>query len=149
MTEPTPMTARVYFGAETTEEQRDALSRGLSELGLDARARLVKTVRSEQLTWLVLVVLPLSGFLGSLGQSLAQDAYGAVKRVVAGALGRSEDASVPEPQRPLLLEDTRSATRIVLEADLPDAAYRQLFQLDLAGSEGRTLTFDRVRNRWH
>lgn len=150
MTEPVPMTARVYFDAGTTEEQRRALSDGLSGLGLDTHSGVLGTFRSDPLTWLILVVLPISGFLQTVGQSLAQDAYAAVKRVLGGALKQSSDKDDEQPSapRPLLLEDARSATRIVVEADLPDAAYQQLFALDLEASPGRTLYFDRTQNRW-
>ncbi|MET9413992.1 hypothetical protein ABZY03_07320 [Streptomyces klenkii] len=150
---PPPLAARVYFTAETGEEQRAALTDGLAGLGVTPYSATLDALRGEALTWLVLVVLPLSGFLQNVGQILAQDACAALKRVLGGALrhSRSEPpvpAAPPAPP-PLLLEDERSGARIVIDADLPVAAYQQLLELDLGSCEGRTLSYDRTRGRWH
>ncbi|MEU8550081.1 hypothetical protein AB0C81_24380 [Streptomyces roseoverticillatus] len=150
MNTPPPLAARVYFAAETGEEQRRALTDGLAGLGVAPYSATLGAFRGEALTWLVLVVLPLSGFLQNVGQLLAQDACTALKRVLGGALRRSpaEPPGPPVPPQPLLLEDERSGARVVIEADLPAAAYEQLFTLDLAARAGRTLSYDRTRNRW-
>ncbi|MCF3101977.1 hypothetical protein IPZ58_10315 [Streptomyces roseoverticillatus] len=147
MSTPPPLAARVYFAAETGEEQREALTDGLTGLGIVPYSATLGAFRGEALTWLVLVVLPLSGFLQNVGQLLAQDACTALKRVLGGALRRSP-AEPPGPAQPLLLEDERSGARVVIEADLPAAAYEQLFALNLAACGGRTLSYDRTRNRW-
>ncbi|QLE75220.1 hypothetical protein FGW37_29680 [Streptomyces rectiverticillatus] len=147
MAEPLPLTAHLYFDAETGEEERRSLTDGLAGLGLETYSATLGAFRGETLTWLVLVVLPLSGFLQNVGQILAQDACTALKRILGGALRRSP-GEPPAPPRPLLLEDTRSATRILVEADLPVAAYQQLLELDLQSCTGRTLSYDRERNCW-
>ncbi|MGK5546375.1 hypothetical protein ACSNOH_16830 [Streptomyces sp. URMC 127] len=149
MSTPPPLAARVYFAPESGEEQRRALTDGLAGLGLVPYSATLGAFRGDPLTWMVLVVLPLSGFLQNVGQLLAQDACAALKRVLGGALRRSAAADEPpgSPQ-PLLLEDERSGARIVIEADLPATAYEQLFALDLAACAGRTLSYDRTSNRW-
>ncbi|MFF7726648.1 hypothetical protein [Streptomyces sp. NPDC008001] len=147
MSHPLPLTARVYVTEETGEERRKALTDGLAGLGLETHSATLGALRGDPLTWLVLVVLPLSGFLQNVGQLLAQDACTALKRVLGGALRRSP-GEPPVPPQPLLLEDERSAARIVIEADLPAGAYRQLLELDLEPCAGRTLSYDRARGRW-
>ncbi|MGW3244790.1 hypothetical protein [Streptomyces sp. NPDC001070] len=148
----TPLTAHIYFAAGTAAEEQTAFLRGLRELDIEARHQMTDVVRSEPLTWLALVVLPFGGFLGAVGQGLAQDAYKAVKRLVGTAAkrGRDDDALMPAAARArsLLLEDAGSGARFVLEADLPDSAYEQLFRMDPASHSGRTLSFDRGDNRW-
>ncbi|MGW6911293.1 hypothetical protein [Streptomyces sp. NPDC054940] len=155
MTEPSTdatATAHVYFAPGTAAEQQAALYEGLAGLGVRAEGAVVGGHRSDALTWMVLVVLPLSGFLQECGKNLAQDAYRAVKGLIGGALHRGEEATAepePEVQEPvLMLEDTESAVRFAFTPDLPDTAYRQLFDLDLSSSTGRTLRFVAGRNRW-
>ncbi|MGK5733659.1 hypothetical protein [Streptomyces sp. URMC 124] len=147
MAESPPMTAHVYFDADTGEEERKSLTDGLTGLGVETYSATLGALRGETLTWLVLVVLPLSGFLQNVGQLLAQDACTALKRILGGALRRSPGGP-PAPPRPLLLEDALSATRILVEADLPVAAYRQLLEMDLRACPGRTLSYDREHDRW-
>ncbi|GGX88575.1 hypothetical protein [Streptomyces hiroshimensis] len=147
MAEPVTMTARVYFDAGTGEEERKALTDGLAGLGLKTYSATLDVFRGEPLTWLVLVVLPLSGFLQNVGQLLAQDACTALKRILGGALRRTP-GEPPARHRPLLLEDVDSAARILVEADLPVAAYQQLLELDLQPWTGRTLSYDRERHCW-
>ncbi|MEU1673595.1 hypothetical protein ABZ752_16385 [Streptomyces roseifaciens] len=147
MSELPPMTAHVYFDAGTGEAERRSLTDGLTGLGLQTYSATLGALRGETLTWLVLVVLPLSGFLQNVGQILAQDACTALKRILGGVWHRAP-GEPPAPPRPLLLEDTHSATRILVEADLPVAAYRQLLELDLQSCTGRTLSYDRERNCW-
>ncbi|WP_031487129.1 hypothetical protein [Streptomyces bicolor] len=163
MTEPNPAAsaaAHVYFAPGTTAEQQAALYEGLAGLGVrGAAGAVVDNHRSGTLTWMVLVVLPLSGFLQEAGKNLAQDAYRAVKGVIGGALGRSPDTSTPpdpDPAAPeraaedpvLILEDTESTVRLAFTPDLPDDAFRQIFDLDLSSFEGGTLRFVAERNRW-
>ncbi|MER6129078.1 hypothetical protein ABT173_42285 [Streptomyces sp. NPDC001795] len=161
MSEPNgsaPSTAQVYFDSETTEEQRTALYEGLAGLGVHAEGGVVGTFRTDPLTWLILVVLPLNGFLEGCGKEFAQDAYRTAKRVIGGALVRrrggdanSETTPASEAGRDapvLMLEDTATSTRFTFEPGLPDDAYRQLFDLDLSSCEGRTLRFAAARNRW-
>lgn len=155
MTEPntdTSATAHVYFASGTAAEQQTALYEGLAGLGVRAEGAVVGGHRNGALTWMVLVVLPLSGFLQECGKSLAQDAYRALKGVIDGALHRGGDtAAEPEPaarETVLMLEDNESAVRFAFTPDLPDTAYRQLFDHDLSSSTGRTLRFVAERNRW-
>ena len=53
-----------------------------------------------------------------------------------------------EQPRPLVLQDTASGLRVVLEADLPDTAYQQLIGLDLAKFQLGPLHYDRQQRRW-
>ncbi|NUP17238.1 MAG: hypothetical protein HOZ81_14240 [Streptomyces sp.] len=149
MTEPNtaPTAAHVYFAPGTTPGQQAALYEGLAGLGVRAQGTVVGNYRSATLTWMVLVVLPLSGFLQECGKNLAQDAYRALKGVIGGALRRDPEPAV-EDHPALILEDTESTVRLAFTPDLPDDAFRQLFDLDLSTSPGRTLRYVSERNRW-
>ncbi|MDC0772721.1 hypothetical protein [Streptomyces sp. HD] len=156
MTEPnaaTPTAAHVYFAPGTTAEQQATLYEGLAGLGVRAQGAVVGNYRSATLTWMVLVVLPLSGFLQECGKNLAQDAYRELKGVIGGALRRTT-GTAPEPEPVveddpvLMLEDAETTVRLVFTPDLPDDAFRQLFDLDLSSSPGRTMRYVSERNRW-
>ena len=49
---------------------------------------------------------------------------------------------------PLVLQDTSSGPQVVLEADLPDAAYQRLVGLDLSRFRLGPLHYDRRRRHW-
>jgi len=48
----------------------------------------------------------------------------------------------------LVLQDTTTRLQVVLEADLPVEAYRQLISLDLAAIRHGPLHYDRQRSEW-
>jgi hypothetical protein len=85
-----------------------------------------------ELPWLVLISLPLHAFLTSVGSKLAEAAYQGLKHAVGRLLGRDRVLPAAEQPRPLVLQDTASGLQVILEVDLPDAAYQQLVTLDLA-----------------
>lgn len=99
-----------------------------------------------ELQWLVLAALPLQAFLSGLGGAATEDAYEGLKHLVNRVLGRPSKQS--DDGRVLVLRDTGSNLEIVLEADLPAAAYQQLLQLDLSRFRRGPLHYDLARGRW-
>jgi hypothetical protein len=127
------------------------------------------------LTWLVLAALPLQAFLSALGEKLADDAHGrllaAIKRVaeryeaarrgqtgravaqatgdtaadLADTLGDSPPIASPAP---LILMDSGSKVKIVIEADLPAEAISLLVGLDLSQFKIGPVHFDKAAGRW-
>jgi hypothetical protein len=113
----------------------------------------VRRGESTALTWIVLAVLPLQAFLAALGSKMADDAYAQlrtlVKRLAAGRRPPAGDGASPaQPPAPLVLLDRGTGLRIVLEADLPAAAYRQLTALDLSQFGTGPVHYDLARGRW-
>jgi hypothetical protein len=106
---------------------------------------------STALTWIVLAVLPLQAFLAALGSKMADDAYAQLRNLVQRlAAGRRPPAG-PSPAgqpAPLVLLDRGTGLRIVLEADLPAEAYRQLTALDLSQFGTGPVHYDLARGRW-
>jgi hypothetical protein len=108
---------------------------------------------SAALTWIVLAVLPLQAFLAALGSKMADDAYAQVRTLVRRlAAGRRQPAEAghgpAQPPAPLVLLDRGTGLRIVLEADLPAEAYRQLTALDLSQFGTGPVHYDLARGRW-
>jgi hypothetical protein len=91
-------------------------------------------------------------FLAALGSKLADDGYAQVRALVKrlaarpGTLGNSQPGS--RPPAPLVLVDRRTGLQIVLEADLPAAAYQQLTALDLSQFSAGPVHYDLARGRW-
>jgi hypothetical protein len=71
-----------------------------------------------------------------------------LKSAIGRLLGRDQEQPAAEQLRPLVLQDTASGLQVVLEADLPDAAYQQLVGLDLAKFQLGPLHYDRQQRRW-
>ena len=106
---------------------------------------------SVALTWIVLAVLPLQAFLAALGSKQADDGYAQVRALVKRLAGRRQQAARQpggRPPAPLVLMDCGTGLRIVLNADLPAAAYRQLTALDLSQYRTGPLHYDLARGSW-
>ena len=145
--DPPPMEADVLIDAEVPADQERLLEEALAGLGVTARTRVVPPRRGvTELSWLVLVSLPLQAFLSNVGGRLADDAYRALRAVVRRLAHR--DRPTPGAQRPMVLRDVATGLQVVLEPDLPDGAYRQLVALDLSQFQFGPVHYDRHRSRW-
>jgi hypothetical protein len=130
-----------------TEAQEKRLTGMLAELGLRVDARRTLPDRGvAELGWVVLLALPLQGFLSELGAQIVKDVYAAVKSVLRR---EPRERTAAQPARELLvLHDSASGLRVVLEADLPPEAYQQLFELDMTAYHIGPLHYDLERGRW-
>ena len=115
-------------------------------LGVTTSARTAPRRRGQELTWMVLASLPLSGFLTTLGTSMADDAYKSLSRLVRRVLRRAQAS--PGGARALVLEDHASGSLVVMKLDLPDEGYSALFSTDLDAGSGATFRYDLAQHRW-
>ncbi len=125
----------------------------LAGCGASTQVETIPVHRGEgaALTWIVLAVLPLQAFLAALGSKMADDAYAQVRTLVRRlAAGRRPPAGAGPARQPapLVLLDRGTGLRIVLEADLPAEAYRQLTALDLSQFGTGPVHYDLARGRW-
>lgn len=151
------MQAQVILGSPgiLTEPDERLLLDVLAGCGVSTQVETIPVHRGESaaLTWIVLAVLPLQAFLAALGSKMADDAYAQlrvlVKRLAAGRRQAADaDAGPAQPPAPLVLLDRGTGLRIVLEADLPADAYRQLTALDLSQFGAGPVHYDLARGRW-
>jgi hypothetical protein len=148
MSDPAPLTADLLVDAEVSAEQERLLVDGFARLGVAARARVVPARRGVgDLSWLVLVSLPLQAFLTAVGSQLAEDAHHGLRDLV-GRLVPSRDRPAAATPRPMVLRDAATGLQIVLEPDLPDDGYRQLVGLDLSRFRLGPVHYDRSLGRW-
>lgn len=112
---------------EELEEVRAAVA--AARLSANVRASLeFKSAESDMITAL-LVIGPLAAFLSTFASEGAKDAYRALKRFVTRAGAR-------KGRRPAALRIEDSSEQrlgVTLPANLPEHAYRELFELDWAG----------------
>jgi hypothetical protein len=149
------MQARVILGSPgilTGPDERLLLD-VLAGCGASTQIETVPVHRGESaaLTWIVLAVLPLQAFLAALGSKMADDAYAQVRTLVKRlAAGRHQPpgAGPARPPAPLVLVDRGTGLQVVLEADLPAEAYRQLTALDLSQFSHGPVHYDLGRGRW-
>jgi hypothetical protein len=143
-----PLTTELLLPAEIPPEQERAIVEAFHSIGVTARARVIPPRRGVgDLQWLVLAALPLQAFLGGLGSEAAKGALEGLKRLVTVVVA-SRPAEAVRPDQVLVLEDPMSQLQIVLEADLPTDAYRQLVELDLSAIRQGPLHYDRQHSRW-
>ena len=119
------------------------------QFGTISRHRRVRAHRGIAIDWLVLAALPLQAFLQDLGTLAGGDAYVAFKRLIA-RLQQHEPHSHPEAKevRSIILQDANSGLQVMIESDLPEIAYRQLHQLNLAQFNSGPVHFDRSLGCW-
>jgi hypothetical protein len=142
-----PLTAELLLPVEVPPEQEQAIVEAFRTIGITARSRVIPPRRGAgDLQWLVLAALPLQAFLGGLGTEMAKTAYESLKRLVAVVVGGQAEQT--RSNQVLVLEDPTSQLQIVLEADLPTDAYRQLVGLDLSTIRQGPLHYDRQRSEW-
>ncbi|MGH4023069.1 MAG: hypothetical protein ACRDRV_00620 [Pseudonocardiaceae bacterium] len=141
-----PLSAELLLSSDVSEEQIQDLVTTFSRFGVTTRVRSLLNHRGPaDLEWLVLAALPLQAFLSGLGAEAVKDVYASLMRLVRRLPGTSQPAANVVP---LVLQDSRSGVRIVLEPDLPGQAYQQLWELDLTQYRIGPLHYDRAGQRW-
>jgi hypothetical protein len=143
------LSAEIFLDGQIPADEERTLVDALAVLGVRTHARVVPPRRGlGELHWLLLVSLPLQAFLTGVGSKLAEDAYQGFQRAVGRLLGHDQEQPADEQPRPMVLQDRASGLQVILEADLPDAAYQQLVALDLARFQLGPLHYDRQQRRW-
>ena len=123
------------------------LREALAEAGFDMFARDMPKVRgADTINAVALLMIPLHAFLAATGSKLAAEAYPKFKAGIRRILNRQPaNAGVPAP---LVVQDTTTGLKIVMERDLPDEAYEALQRLDLTTFRQGPIDWDRLRGRW-
>ncbi|MGH8909788.1 MAG: hypothetical protein ACRD0K_25670 [Egibacteraceae bacterium] len=147
MAGPDLIAVDVLLSETVSPERERAVVEAFGALGVAVRTRVVPARRGPtELQWLILATLPLHAFLTGLGSKFAEDAYQRLKSLVTRVLH-----GLPQPAAPgqvLVLQDAATRLQVVLEADLPPAAYRQLVELDLSTFQQGPVHYDRHRGEW-
>jgi hypothetical protein len=147
VTEVPPADVTVLLDAAIPVGEEDELNEALAELGFTPTAKELPTVRgADSLNALALMIIPLHAFLTATGSRLAADAYPKFKNGIRRILNR-QPQSVTQPQ-PLVVQDTATGIKIVMERDLPDEAYEALRKLDLSSFKQGPVDWDVTRKRW-
>jgi hypothetical protein len=138
-----PPRAELLFDHEISTELAGNLEGTFRRLGFVTNTRRRLPHRGpDEFTWLMLAALPLQAFLSGIGSEVVKDLYAKAKRLSPS--GRKVD----EAQIPLVLQDTKTELKIVLDADLPAEAIRQLVGLDLGGYRFGPLHYDQQQKKW-
>jgi hypothetical protein len=141
MGQPSPR-AELLFDHDVGAETAGVLEAAFRQLGFATEVRRRLPHRGpDELTWLMLAALPLQAFLSGIGAEAVKDVYAKAKQLAA--FGKKSAGTVP-----LVLQDTNSGLKVILEADLPVDAIRQLVGLDLSPFRSGPLHYDRHRKTW-
>jgi len=127
-----PVCASVLFASDLSDEAAAQLIEDFQSIGVTAELRQVSPRRAlGEIAWLALAVVPLKPFFDQLTMDFADDAYQRLKTFTARVFRLHRPPS-SEPPRVLLLQDSTTGIRVVLEPGLPARAYRQLLSFDFA-----------------
>ena len=147
MAEHQQLTAEVLVAGTVSADREQKIAEAFRSLEIAARTRLVPTRRGlGELPWLVLALVPLQAFLSGLGSGVAADAHRGLRRLVSEVIKAGSE--VPEPDQVLVLQDSATRMQVVLDADLPTEAYRQLIALDFSEIRRGPIHYDRQRRAW-
>jgi hypothetical protein len=147
VTEVPPADVTVLLDPAIPVGVEDELKEALADLGFLPTAKELPTVRSaDTLNALALMMIPLHAFLSATGSKMAAEAYPKFKNGIRRILHKQPE-SLAQPQ-PLVVQDTATGIRIVMERDLPDEAYDALRNLDLAKFRKGPVDWDPLRKRW-
>ena len=146
------LAAEVLHDGRIGVDDEEVILAALADCGVASEVKIIPARRDAQaLTWLVLISLPLQGFMTAVGTKIAEDAYGKFIQAARRLFDRHRhpvDAPAAGVPPVLVLQDPATGLRIVLEPDLPGDAYEQLPRLDLAGYRYGPLHYDRSLRRW-
>ncbi|MFG1609199.1 hypothetical protein [Actinoplanes sp. NPDC049265] len=139
------LTADIFVDREIPVEVERDLVDALTAAGVYATAKVVPNRRGmSDVSWLILIAVPVQAFLNSLGEAAAADVWARVK----AALRRMPRKSVAGRSRPVILQDPETGLSLVLPPDLSDEGYRQLGQLDLSAFVEGPIRYDTPSRRW-
>ncbi|GAA2786157.1 hypothetical protein [Saccharopolyspora taberi] len=137
--------AELLLDREVGADLEQELTGLFGGFGFEVECRRELAHRSvAEFSWIVLAALPLHAFLSGLGSEAVKDIYGGVKSLARRKGGKQDG----DRRIPLVLQDSDSKLRIVLEEDLPIEAYQQLVGLDLSAFRSGPLHYDRHRGAW-
>lgn len=149
---PRGLAAEVLHDGRVAADDEQLILTALTECGVTAQVKVIPARRDAQtLTWLMLISLPLQGFISTMSQKIAEDAYHRFVKAAGRLLERHRPpADTPGGGNPpvLVLQDPDTGLRIVLEPDLPEEAHEQLCALDLSRYRFGPLHYDRALHRW-
>jgi hypothetical protein len=142
-----PLHVDVLVAEGLPPDERDRLAQELGAVGLVADLQELPPRRSlGYMAWIAMLVVPLKPFYDQLAKDFASDAHRRLKTTAQSIFKRS-DGPADQP-RPVILQDSATGVQIVLERDLPDAAYAQLLAFDLGTIRHGPLHYDKDRRRW-
>lgn len=137
--------AELLFDHDADEEATEEFEVIFRKLGFITNARRRVPHRGpNELTWLMLVAVPLQAFLAGIGAETVKDLYAKAKQLAPSR----KKAKNAVGQAPLVLHDSKTELQIVLDADLPAEAIRQLTGLDLGAYRTGPLHYDKHRKKW-
>ncbi len=138
------MIADIVLAEDVPPDVEAELRSLFGDLGASVRVRSIPPRRATaDLAWVALATVSLDAFARTLVGDVTRDAYGRLKALL-GRLFQHDESGVS----PLVLQDPVSRLRVVLEPDLPLAAYRRLTELDLSRFRHGPLHYDRHRSAW-
>lgn len=143
--------ADVFVDKPIAAAEVDRIAAQFAAIGLTTDLRVAAPRRSlEDVTLVILAALPFQPFVSQLATDFADDAYARLKAFATNVLHRKKpaDAGAEAPKDVLVLQDTATGVRVVLEPDLPAESYRQLLSLDLTKFAQGPVHYDLARKRW-
>ena len=143
------MNIDILMDSDANASEVEAVTDVAREIGIHGSVQADYSSRAAiELPWVIFLLAPVgvffSAFFTALGQEAGRDAYPGIRRLISRFFGarRNSNGSVV-----LLDENTR--THIVLDADVPEEAYRQLAQKGLEQLKGGYWTWDSKLNVWN
>lgn len=138
----------VVLDREASKREADLVQEACEALpGLIARVEATFERKGiGDIPWVVWLMVPVTALVRALAGEAGEDAREVLKSFVQKVY---EARSSSGRHGAVAIRDADRAIEVVLDADLPDVAYRKLFDLDLpVTSESGQVRFDRDTGTW-
>ena len=142
--------ADVLVDLPVSDEEASQIAGEFRAIGVVPDVRVAAPRRSiEAIVIAVLVSLPMQALVTQLTNDFADDAYSRLKALVTKVLHRKQPAETAgTAKQVMVLQDTETGVRIVIEPDLPAESFQQLLSLDLTKVAHGPVHYDLGRKRW-
>lgn len=141
------VSAELLVVGDLSAEHAIELEKGFAAVveSLDIR-QLPRRRTLGDIAWIALLAVPLKPFIEQFATDAATDSYKKLKALLGKVWHVGQNPV--DARRSIVLQDNSTGVQIVLEPDLPDAAYEELLNFDLAAVKRGPVHFDRHRGEW-
>lgn len=151
MVDRSTVRAEVRLEAEASPAEIAAVKAAFEELRVEAQVDASLERRGiGDYPWTLFIIVPLTLFLKAFaeatGKAAGEDAYARARRFFSGLYDARRQSMAPHGGVTIMDKDTRQWVSI--PADLPEHAWRQLFEMEITKTESGVLRWDPRTETW-
>lgn len=138
---------QVDMDIEASADEVKAVRAAFADAGFEATVEASNERRGAgTYPWLIYFTVPIGLFLTGFLHAAGQDAYAGIKRLVISLYAARRNSR--SPRGSVVMMDAASHEWVMLDDDLPDLAWRRLFETEVGKTESGQLRWDPKTGSW-